>query len=214
MWNLKRNMFKTENYTCLNCIPGTEITIGTQIWTGCNLNVSTYRNGTVIPQATTDADWVSKDANGIGAWCYYNNDPSNEAAYGKLYNWHAVNDSRGLAPTGYHVPSNAEWDALATNLGGLSIAGKKMKEIGQCHWDSNNNDSNASNESGFTGLGAGRRLYNGTFQDQLVFGMFWSSNDYTSLNAYFHFLFSANASLSALNATGRGNGFSIRLIKD
>ena len=89
-----------------------------------------------------------------------------------------------------------------------------MKEIGQCHWNSLNNASNASNESGFTALGAGRRLYNGTFQDQLVFGMFWSSNGYTSIDAYFHSLFSGNTSLSALNATGRGNGFSVRVLRD
>jgi len=79
------------------------IKINTQIWIQKNLNVSYYRNGDRIPQVTSPADWATLK---IGAWCYYNNDPANESIYGKLYNWYAVNDKRGLAPIGWHIQFN------------------------------------------------------------------------------------------------------------
>ena len=82
------------------------ITIGTQVWMTKNLDVITFRNGDTIPQAKTVDEWEKAGENGHPAWCYYNNDPSNGAINGKLYNWYTVNDPRGLAPEGYHVPSN------------------------------------------------------------------------------------------------------------
>ena len=85
------------------------ITIGTQVWMTKNLDVATFRNGDPIPQAKTDEEWEKAGENQQPAWCYYDNDPANGAKYGKLYNWYAVNDSRGLAPVGYHIPSDAEW---------------------------------------------------------------------------------------------------------
>ena len=109
-----------------NCIPS--ITICNQVWMLKNLDVSTYRNGDPIPQVTDPTTWVGLTT---GAWCYYNNDPANGAIYGKLYNWYAVNDPRGLAPTGWHVPSDAEWTELSTCLDAISPTGNvggKMKE--------------------------------------------------------------------------------------
>ena len=101
------------------------ITIGTQVWTTKNLDAATFRNGDPIPQAKTDDEWWKAGVNKQPAWCYYDNDPANGAKYGKLYNWYAVNDSRGLAPVGYHIPSDAEWTILVDYLG--SDAGTKMK---------------------------------------------------------------------------------------
>ncbi len=103
------------------------VTIGTQVWMIKNLDVATFRNGDPIPQAKTAEEWVKAGENQQPAWCYYDNDPANGAKYGKLYNWYAVNDSRGLAPVGYHIPSDAEWRKLTDFLGGEDIAGAKMK---------------------------------------------------------------------------------------
>ena len=100
------------------------VTIGTQVWTSKNLDVTTYRNGDVIPHVQDQEAWATLTT---GAWCYYNNDPANGTKYGKLYNWYAVNDARGLAPQGYHIPSEAEWDTLLHYLGGCFAADTKMK---------------------------------------------------------------------------------------
>jgi len=141
------------------------IVIGTQQWSRENLDVVTYRNGDIIPQITNETDWNSATT---GAWCYYNNDPANGAKYGKLYNWYAVNDSRGLAPTGWHIPTDAEWGILANKLGGN--LGDKMKAVGTI-WS---NNSSATNESGFSGLPGGTRSL-GSFNRVGEIGMWWSS---------------------------------------
>jgi len=134
------------------------VTIGTQVWMTKNLDVSTFRNGDPIPQAKTDEEWVKAGDNKQPAWCYYENDPANGAKYGKLYNWYAVSDSRGLAPVGYHVPSDAEWTLLTDYLGGEEKAGDKMKS--KQGWAE---DGNGTNSSGFSGLPGGNRNSNGSF---------------------------------------------------
>ena len=108
-------------------IKAQEIKIGAQTWTTKNLDVSKFRNGEAIPLAKTNAEWELAGQNKQPAWCYYENKGENGTTYGKLYNWYAVTDSRGLAPTGYHVPTDAEWKTLTDYLGGDSIVGTKMK---------------------------------------------------------------------------------------
>lgn len=103
------------------------VTIGTQVWATKNLNVTTFRNGDPIPQAKTDAEWKAAGENKQPAWCYYDNNAANGAKYGILYNWYAVNDPRGLAPEGFHIPTDSEWDTLVSFLGGEDVARKKMK---------------------------------------------------------------------------------------
>jgi uncharacterized protein (TIGR02145 family) len=103
------------------------VTIGNQIWTTKNLDVATFRNGDLIPQAKTDEEWKAAGDNKQPAWCYHENNTANGTKYGKLYNWYAVVDARGLAPTGYHIPTDEEWTVLSTFLGGEDVAGKKMK---------------------------------------------------------------------------------------
>jgi uncharacterized protein (TIGR02145 family) len=103
------------------------VKIGSQTWTNENLNVSTFRNGDVIPEAKTDEEWRAAFINKQPAWCYYENDVKNGNKYGKLYNWHAVNDPRGLAPDGFHIPTDEEWNLLFDYLGGFRVAGGKMK---------------------------------------------------------------------------------------
>jgi uncharacterized protein (TIGR02145 family) len=161
-----------------NVAPLPNVTIGTQIWSSTNLDVTTYRDGTPIPQVTDPTQWANLTT---GAWCYYNNDPANGAIYGKLYNWYAVagiydaaslaNPSlrKQFAPTGWHVPSDAELSTLINYLDPVdgvnnpNIAGGKMKEAGTTHWTSPN--TGATNESGFTGLPGGLRdSFTGAFQ--------------------------------------------------
>jgi uncharacterized protein (TIGR02145 family) len=101
------------------------VQIGNQIWMSENLNVSTFRNGDVIPEVKSKDEWELKGFNKQPAWCYYNNDPANGLKYGKLYNWYAVSDPRGLAPDGYHIPSDEEWTVLTNFLG--KSGGEKMK---------------------------------------------------------------------------------------
>ena len=103
------------------------IKIGTQVWTAKNLDVATFRNGDAIPQAKTNEEWEAAGENKQPAWCYYENNTANGTKYGKLYNWYAVVDARGLAPGGWHVPTDEEWTVLSTFLGGEAVAGKKMK---------------------------------------------------------------------------------------
>ena len=113
--------------------PYKTVTIGNQVWMKENLNVSTFRNGDPIPEAKTAEEWQAAGTEKQPAWCYYDNDPKNGVKYGKLYNWYAVNDSRGLAPSGYHVPTDLEWTVLADFLGGESVAGGKVKSANG--WD-------------------------------------------------------------------------------
>ncbi|MFN5182672.1 MAG: fibrobacter succinogenes major paralogous domain-containing protein [Bacteroidota bacterium] len=101
------------------------VMIGKQVWSTKNLDVSKFRNGDIIPEAKTKEEWERAGENKQPAWCFYNNDPKNGLKYGKFYNWYAVNDPRGLAPAGYHIPSDAEWTQLTDFLG--SDAGTKMK---------------------------------------------------------------------------------------
>ncbi len=118
-------------------------------WMKENLNVTKYRNGDVIPEVTDMAEW---DDLTTGAWCYYENDTANGTDYGKLYNWYAVNDPRGLAPTGWHIPTDAEWTGLTTFLGGTSAAGIKMRDMGEL-WSTS--AVLATNQAGFSALPGG-----------------------------------------------------------
>ena len=145
------------------------VTICNQTWTKSNLNVSKYRNGDEILQATTPSE-----LNGLstGAWCYYQNNTANGTIYGKLYNWYAVNDPRGLAPQGWHIPSDAEWTSLINCLGGEYEAGRALKKTGVSHWEDPND---ATNSSGFTALPGGFNQ-NGTFNYEGSYGIWWSSS--------------------------------------
>ena len=134
------------------------IRIGNHIWSKKNLDVVIYRNGDTIPQVTDSTEWTNLTT---GAWCYYNNDPRTGEIYGKLYNWYAVNDPRGLAPEGYRIPSETDIIKLIEYLGGDTIAGSKLKESGLSHWKYKN-DFGTDNFN-FRGLPGGIRGENGDF---------------------------------------------------
>jgi len=153
------------------------VTIGSQIWMQKNLNVCKYRNGDDIPQVQDPTQWANLTT---GAWCYVQNNTANGTVYGKMYNWYAVNDTRGLAPEGWHIPSNSEWTTLTGYLGGTSVAGGKMKT--QEYWSSPN--TGATNSSGFTTLPGGIRENDGSFTTIGYNAVFWSSTEYGSLSAW------------------------------
>ena len=183
-------------------------TICSQIWMDRNLSVSTYRNGDPIPLVTNSSTWASLTT---GAYCYYNNDPATEIVYGKLYNWYAINDPRGLAPTGWHVPSSAEWGVLETCLGGSSVAGGKLKETGTSHWSIPN--TGATNSSGFTALPGGHRTDFGTFGDMGTTGRWWGSSQFSPTQGLGGAVWHNNTVFNAIGYS-KGGGFNVRCVKD
>ncbi len=181
------------------------VTIGSQVWTSKNLNVSTYRNGDVIPQVQDENAWETLTT---GAWCYYDKDTSNGTKYGKLYNWYAVHDPRGLAPKGYHIPTDEDWSKLSDYLGGESGAGTKMKSISG--WYKN---GNGTNSSGFSGLPGGFRNGFGTFDGIGSNGHWWSSTESDTSDAWFRNLYYSDGSVYGGNGDRR-SGFSVRCLRD
>ena len=186
-----------------------EIIIGNQTWTSENLSTCKYRNGDPIPHVKDDATWATLTT---GAYCYFNNDSVKYAAiYGKIYNWFAVNDSRGLAPAGWHIPTQTEMTTLVNTLGGAASAGGKMKTAGTTYCSTN---TSGTNSSGFSGLPAGdRRGFNGVFNNIGVFGGFWSSTQFDSSNSW-NFRLYCNSAEATIGNDGKRHGFSVRIIKD
>lgn len=187
------------------------VSIGTQTWTARNLEVTTYRNGDPIRYAGNIDDWTDANTDKEGAWCYYADAEGNNANYGKLYNWYAVNDGRGLAPEGWHIPSDVEWTKLRDFLGGESVAGGKLKEAGISHWKPTNDG--ATNESGFTALPGGYRFDDGAFDYIGSTGFWWSSSEYLTSYAWGRYL-SFHSSILSGNSYGKGYGFSVRCVKE
>ncbi|MEI6090854.1 MAG: FISUMP domain-containing protein [bacterium] len=184
------------------------VNIGKQSWMRYNLNVDHYRNGDPIPEVTDSAEWVNTKA---GAWCYYNNDPRMGEIYGKLYNWYALNDSRGLATRGWIIPSDKDWVELVNYLGGSKIAGGKLKTIGTIeNGDGLWNEPNyrATNETGFSALPAGGRWDEAKFYSMGNICCFWSFNwiRAVELFTYDYDIFFGNAHLI--------DGFSVRCLRD
>jgi uncharacterized protein (TIGR02145 family) len=190
------------------------VSIGTQCWIQSNLKVSKYKNGDAIPTGLNDGTWRSTTS---GAYTIYNNDNANDAIYGKLYNWYAVADNRGLCPNGWHVPTDAEWTTLTNYLGGQSVAGGKMKSIGNTYWRSPN--LGATNVSGFSGLpgGSRSRFGDGLFHDLQSYGYYWSATRVDDNKAWFTFLgwYDANVyTNNSMNFPSLQVGISIRCLKD
>ena len=183
------------------------VKIGSMLWTGKNLDVAHYRNGDSIPEIKDSSAWSTLTT---GAWCYNENKADNGKTYGKLYNWYAVNDPRGLAPKGWHVATNAEWSELVSLLGGAQEAGGAMKAT--VHWNEPNDG--ASNKSGFTALPAGaRRDSDGKFMVPGEFNRLWSSTELTTKTVGVSALGYFDAALRQ-GKVGKNNGFSVRCVKD
>lgn len=177
-------------------------------WMYKNLTVRTYRNGDSIPVVTDPTAWANLTT---GAMCWYNNDSATyNNTYGVLYNWYAVNDPRGLAPAGWHIPKNTEWNILSNCLGGDAAAGGKMKDV-LALWAAPN--SGATNTSGFSGLPGGLRNSDGSFGNVSVYANWWGNEESNPGNSVYRYLYYQNANLS--NAViSKNAGLSIRCVKD
>lgn len=179
------------------------VKIGTQVWMAENLKVTHYRNGVQIPKVIfTNTDW---EALTYGAYCTYNG-----TRYGLHYNWYAV--IRGtLAPEGWHVPSDAEWTTLTNYLGGIDVAGGKLKETGTTHWAKPN--TGATNSSGFTALPRGARDRDGSFTIVGFGGYWWSSTEEGASTAWSRYVDYGTNSVYR-NYLDKVDGLSLRCIKD
>ncbi|MBL7983866.1 MAG: fibrobacter succinogenes major paralogous domain-containing protein [Flavobacteriales bacterium] len=183
-----------------------------QHWTTRNLDVATYRNGDPIPQVTDTAAWRKLTT---GACCWYNNDSATYHRYGRLYNWYAVNDPRGLAPEGWHVLTDADWEAMETCLGEDSV-GYRLRAVGQWRCAATMID----NSSGFHGLPSGKRSAEGMFSHADSSAVYWTANEGSVSEAWCGRLIH-NESVSGVPTmiTGVGymnkaEGYAVRCVKD
>jgi len=187
----------------------TSIVLGNgQEWMAENLRTTTYANGDPIPNITDDTQWENLTT---GAWSHYNNDSQYENPYGKLYNWYTVADPRNVCPTGWHVPTDAEWTTLTDYLGGESVAGGKMKSTGTQYWESPNTD--ATNESGFSGLPGGNRSNYGPFHVIGHYGSWWSSTEFGTDYAWSYSLSYDDGNVGR-GLVSKVFGFSVRCLRD
>jgi uncharacterized protein (TIGR02145 family) len=195
----------------------TSVLIGNQTWMVENLRTTIYNDGTSIPLITDSTEWRNYNA---PAYCWYDNQKfAYNYPFGALYNWYAVNTNK-LCPSGWHVPFDKEWSDLSDILGGLTVAGSKLKEIGTIHWCQPNND--ATNETGFTAVPGGTRSWTGEFyargyfygySDCGVSGSWWSSTEDILDYVIGRSMFTNSSSLSPVY-TFKGEGYSVRCIKD
>ena len=189
------------------------VVIGSHTWMRENLKVSRYRNGDIIPEITRNIDWTLANE---GGWCWYDNDSKNDRIYGKLYNWFTVEDTRGVCPTGWHVPTENEWIALENALSNSQTGGKTKAtgtfQEGTGYWKSPN--SFASNETGFTGLPGGLRVI-GFFQNLSERAAWWSSTTdvFSASQAHNRVAEYDNQSLEDFRSA-KSFGSSIRCVKD
>ena len=184
------------------------ITIGNQTWMQENLKTTKYRNGDALPNVTTNGDWIVLKT---GTYCDYNNNPTNAEIYGRLYNWYAVNDTRGLAPLGWHVASDSEWTKLINYLGGESVAGSKLKKLHNSYWQTS--DIVVSNSSGFEAIPSGFRNIDGSFVWLGYTTYWWTStvdNFSAAWNRHLHYDFEK----IFRDSNEKNGGFSVRCIKD
>jgi uncharacterized protein (TIGR02145 family) len=188
------------------------VTIGTQTWTVENLMTTRFDDGTSISLVTDNSAWSSSNA---PAYCWFNNDAASyQATYGALYNWYAINPAsnggKNICPTGWHAPTDPEWTNLTTFLGGLSVAGGKLKETGTTHWQSPN--TGATNETGFTALPGGSRDMSGAFTPIGTVGYYWTVSMYSPIEGWNrNFDYNSSAVNSFFNY--KQSGFSVRCLQ-
>ncbi|UCE58322.1 MAG: fibrobacter succinogenes major paralogous domain-containing protein [Phycisphaerales bacterium] len=185
------------------------VRIGTQVWMAENLKVTRYRDGTAIPNVSDNDEWPQGTD---GAYCLDEKDPQGyKDTYGALYNFHAVSNSRGLCPQGWHVPSESECMTLINHLGGKDVAGGKIKDNSSKLWKTEN--TLATNESGFSGLPGGGRGRFGSIGEVGYYATWWSSTSYDASFAWHWGLYPDKPGIRS-NPGHKASGFSVRCIKD
>jgi uncharacterized protein (TIGR02145 family) len=176
-----------------------------------NLKTSRYRNGGSIPNVTDNTTWSNLSIGGTGAWSNYENNTSNNDIYGKLYNWYTTLGDT-LCPTGWRVPTWAEYTAFTTYWGGTGYAGGKMKTTGSTYWAGEN--SGADNFSGFSALPGGARNPNGSFSGIRGYAYFWSATEFDSTFPWALGLISINGNVTEINHWNKSFGVSVRCLKN
>jgi len=182
------------------------VKIGDQVWAKENLNVDHFRNGDEILQAQTEEEWNRAGEMGRAAWCYFDNDSLNGKKYGKLYNYYAVTDERGLAPAGTHIATDEEWTKLSNFLGGDDIAGIKLKA--SKGWAGK---GNGDNSSGFSAMPGGYRYFGGIFFNAGQDGSWWTATQSGEGYALLRYLYSANSNIFS-NKLNFKLGLSVRCV--
>jgi uncharacterized protein (TIGR02145 family) len=212
------------------------VTIDTQVWMKKNLDVNHFCNGDPIPEAKTNEEWENAGKKGNPAWCYYNNDPEMGQHYGKLYNWFAVNDPRGLAPAGWHVASDDEWTELidyveaqgySNSTGDCNGAGNALKSCRQINapqgsacktsahprWDSDEVHY-GFDKFGFSALPGGYRDPSGSFGYIGNYGDWWSATEFSGTNAWGRYMDYSSGNVYRYCLSNKTNGWSVRCIRD
>lgn len=187
--------------------------MGNQVWMKENLRSGRYRNGDLIPFIDADSLWASTET---GACAVQPVPAGSDTLYGKLYNWYAVSDPRGLCPAGFRIPDDADWTALELNFGGRVLSGGKLKAMGTIEngdglWF--NPNTGATNSSGFSALPGGYRNFGGQLLGSGQFGYWWSGTPADGQNSWYRSLAYLNAN-SNRNLSDKRNGFSVRCIRD
>lgn len=182
-----------------------KVRIGEQIWMTENLKVTHFRNGDEIPWARTTEDWVTLGKQGKPAWCYPDGNEEYNSRHGKLYNWYAISDPRGIAPAGWHITSDDEWTAMIDLLGG-SIRSALILRI-------DNSLDDKTSKASFNGMPAGCRNGNGTFYGSGSFAYWWSSTSNDSTTAWMRILNYPKCDIVFI-ANNKIYGASVRCIKD
>jgi len=191
------------------------VKIGTQTWMVENLKVTHYCNGDIIPNVKDPIKWGEQTK---GAYCNYRNDSIKVKTYGRLYNWYAAKDSRNIAPIGWHMPTDKDWQKLVDYLGGEAQAHDKMKEIDSTHWVITN--KHVTNSSGFTGLPGGWRDGHGHYDMIGCMGGFWlDKKKFKKTGAWYRYLtigynITDGKASKYITVCGRTYGLSIRCVKD
>ena len=177
-------------------------------WSTLNLNTDCFQNGENIPVAESAEDWEAIGQRGEPACCWYRNDKQIGDVYGRLYNWYALNDSRGLAPAGWRIPRLSDWERLALELGGYPLAGRRMKN--KSGW---NMMGNGNNQSGFSALPGGGRGVFGSFLDLGDYGNWWAANEASPNDACFVYLTFIDSSMMVRKDGFKSSGFSVRCVQ-
>jgi uncharacterized protein (TIGR02145 family) len=185
------------------------LTIGTQTWMAENLKTTKYRNGDLIKTTSPATKDIRYEISPQYQWAYDGKE-SNVAAYGRLYTWYVVTDSRGVCPIGWHVPTDVEWSTLTIFLGGEIVAYSKLKEADEIHWIKYDS---GTNETGFTALPGGLRNSRGPFDDIGSSGCWWSSTENGTYDAWYR-LMNYNFSSVYRYLYLKRNGFSVRCVKN
>jgi uncharacterized protein (TIGR02145 family) len=221
---------KTINFNFIACTDADNnnyavVTIGTQTWMAANLKATKYRNSESVTNITDNTLWNNATT---GAYCDYNNNAAYQTTYGRLYNWYAVNDSRNIAPVGWHVASDAEWATLQNyliangyNYDGTVVNNYVSKSLAATtDWSSSTavgavgNDLSKNNKSGFSAYPGGYRIFTGSFANMGNHAFWWTSTETSSINASYRYLHFLSSTLSGVNPNTKNWGSYVRCVKD